>query len=184
MIENLAWLPSVNPPSDGSQTVRKYYVSGYAGTDVDTAKGKETFATYGVLYNRPAALDGCPSGWHLSSDLEWINLEKRLGMILEYEIVDAYRCSGSVGGKLKETGTEHWASPNVAATNSYGFTALPGGYMGEGGQFVQFGTDAWFWATKVGEFACVRNLFNLSDGVYRWCGASHAIGFSVRCIRD
>jgi hypothetical protein len=33
-----------------------------------------------------------------------------------------------VGGLLKEGGTAHWDSPNTAATNASGFTALGGGY--------------------------------------------------------
>jgi uncharacterized protein (TIGR02145 family) len=59
----------------------------------------------------------CPNGWHMPTEKEWLTLIEHLG--------------GPVmaGGKLKESGTAHWLSPNNGATNETGFTALPGGYV-------------------------------------------------------
>nr|MBC8213906.1 fibrobacter succinogenes major paralogous domain-containing protein [Candidatus Neomarinimicrobiota bacterium] len=74
--------------------------------------------TYGYLYNWYAVDDRrniAPEGWHIPSDQEWQILVDFLG-----ESVAA--------GKMQETGTEHWDSPNSSATNESGFTALPGGY--------------------------------------------------------
>jgi uncharacterized protein (TIGR02145 family) len=76
-------------------------------------------ATYGALYNWFTVSTGklCPAGWHVPSDAEWTTLYGYLGG------------AGVAGGKLKETGTTHWISPNTGATNSSGFTALPGGTL-------------------------------------------------------
>jgi hypothetical protein len=37
-----------------------------------------------------------------------------------------------VGDKMKQVGTTHWVGNNNRATNSSGFTALPGGYRDSG----------------------------------------------------
>lgn len=75
MKKNLAYLPSVNTPGDGSGTVPKYYVYGNAGTDVEAAKALKTYQNGGVLYNWPAAMASAPDGFHLPSDAELNELE-------------------------------------------------------------------------------------------------------------
>ena len=73
--------------------------------------------TYGALYTVVAIVTDklCPVGWHVPSVSEWKELTAYLGG------------DDIAGGKLKETGTTHWDSPNTGATNESGFTALPGG---------------------------------------------------------
>lgn len=70
-------------------------------------------SVYGALYNWFAVKTCklCPSGWHVPTDAEWTILENHLGGI------------SVAGGKMKETGTEHWFAPNTDATNESGFTA-------------------------------------------------------------
>ncbi|MCX6256923.1 MAG: fibrobacter succinogenes major paralogous domain-containing protein [Bacteroidia bacterium] len=85
-----------------------------------------TNATAGSSHN-PSGIPGvCPSGWHLPSDDEWMQLEIFLGMNSSDAAGFGYR-GLQTGGKMKETGTGHWNSPNTGANNSSEFSALPGG---------------------------------------------------------
>ena len=81
--------------------------------------------TYGALCNWHAVNTEklCPTGWHVPSDDEWTVLTDYLEEI-------------TAGGKLKETGTSHWKSPNTGATNETGFSALPAGIRNFQGYFL------------------------------------------------
>jgi uncharacterized protein (TIGR02145 family) len=175
MAENLAYLPSVNMVADGSEDALGYYyyVYGYDGTNVAEAKATDNYATYGVLYNWTAAMNACPDGWHLPSDAEWTELTDYLGG------------ESVAGGKLKETGTTHWASPNTGATNETGFTALPGGYRTNNGTFGVIGyLGHWWSATEYNDtYAWYRLMYYNNSNVYRSYYYKE-VGFSVRCLRD
>jgi len=187
MAENLKYLPSVDGPETGSQTTPHYYVYGYNGTNVTDAKATANYNTYGVLYNWPAAMNGaassttnpsgvqgvCPDGWHVPSDAEWTELTDYLGG------------TSDAGGKLKETGTTHWASPNTGATNETGFTALPGGGRDTDGGFDGISYGGGWWSSTEGDTysAWFRYLFYDSSNVYRYYNFK-SMGFSVRCLRD
>ena len=174
MTENLAYLPSVVGPGTGSNSTAYYYVYGYDGSDVATAKATDNYSTYGVLYNWTAAQSACPSGWHLPSDAEWTTLTDYLGG------------ESVAGGKLKEAGESHWDSPNTGATNSSGFTALPGGYRRfDGGFFYGIGLYGLWWSSTESPArpAWYRYLYYDSSAVGRHDTYKEA-GFSVRCLRD
>jgi len=187
MAKNLSYLPSVSPSSAGSETTPYYYVYDYQGTDVNAAKATTNFQTYGVLYNWPAAMAGsassnsvpsgvqgvCPAGWHLPSDAEWTVLTDHLGGL------------SIAGGKMKETGTTHWNSPNTGATNISGFTALAGGRRHATGNFYDNGLNAFFWSSAQydSSYAWYRYLYYGNGDVPR-NGSSKELGFSVRCLKD
>lgn len=173
MAENLAYLPSVVGHGTGSTTTSYYYVYGYDGTSVSAAMATANYTTYGVLYNWPAAVNACPSGWHLPGDAEWTQLTTYLGG------------ESVAGGKLKEAGTSHWNSPNIDATNETGFTALPGGVRVNYGAFEGIGVLGYWWSTSED---------NATNAWYRYMGNDYSgvsrdfmnkeLGFSVRCLRD
>ena len=71
MAENLAYLPTVSSKIEWSETSPTYNVYGYQGTSISDAKTTDNFATYGGLYNWPAAVTACPDGWYLPSDEDW-----------------------------------------------------------------------------------------------------------------
>lgn len=170
MAENLAWLPSVSPRTVGSLTQNYYYVYGYEGTDVAAAKLTENYTVYGVLYNWTAAKTACPPGWHLPSEAEWTILKDFLG-------TDA-------GGKMKETGTTHWQSPNTGATNESLFSGRPAGYREYHGNWGGIGQYGYFWSTDPDwQSAGVARLsYNLAD--LRITGMDKASGISVRCLKN
>lgn len=184
MAENLAYLPAVSPPTSESFSEPIYYVTGYQGTSVIEAKATTNYQTYGVLYNWPAAAEACPAGWHLPTDAEWKQLEIYLGM--SSADVDGTDFRGLVvGGKLKETGTTHWNSPNTAATNETGFTALPAGYRYLDNSFKNFGNNADFWTSteQSSLFVWFRMVNYDHGGIFRDY-KDKPCGFSVRCIKD
>jgi len=154
--------------------------------------------TYGGLYQwdemmqyvTTAGTQGiCPTGWHLPTDAEWMTLEEYLGMCTG----TGSGCSGSTGwrgtdegGKLKETGTTHWASPNTGATNSSGFTALPGGDRDNtGGAFYSLMVNAFFWSSSENGTSAWNRILNYNLAQVARINISwKTTGFSVRCVRD
>jgi uncharacterized protein (TIGR02145 family) len=131
----------------------------------------------------------CPDGWHIPTINEW---NKLVDTILGSHFV--------AGGKLKETGTVHWVSPNEGATNETGFTALPGGEMGRDdiynpnpfdNIFGGLGTVANFWSsTIVFEYPEVKEKCCMEYWISN-SGTGIGPGFqpfffaeSLRCIKD
>ena len=134
---------------------------------------------YGKLYNFYAVNDPrglAPSGWHIPTDTEWSSLEVCLGG------------SSIAGGKMKEIGFTHWNSfPLETASNSSGFSALPGGYRSPNGgsTFLWKGTLGYWWSSSSAGITSGygRSLFYGNTEVGRNSGINE-YGFSVRCIKD
>jgi uncharacterized protein (TIGR02145 family) len=131
---------------------------------------------YGKLYNWYAVTDPrgiAPPGWHIPTTQEWDALSTCLG-------------GNTVsGGAIKEAGINHWLFPNTGATNSSGFTALPGNYRDPSGYFSVEGIYAFFWSA---------NEYNSTDAFgrrarydnttfYLTSGVKYG-GHSIRCIKD
>jgi uncharacterized protein (TIGR02145 family) len=137
-------------------------------------------AVYGKLYNWHAVTDPrglAPVGYHVPTEAEWQTLiETCLGGAI------------IAGGKMKETGFVHWDSPNTGATNSSGFTGLPGGYKDKNAAsaFEYLRTVGFWWSSSLGTSSTyawyARAYYNSDDALITQ--QTQEAGMSVRLIKD
>jgi len=159
----------------------------YYGAFCEYNNNLDYVETYGRLYNWYAVDDSrsiAPEGWHVPTDDDWKQLEMYLGMSQDRADTTGWRGTDE-GGKLKESGTTHWTSPNEGATNESGFTALPGGYRGPLGGYYSMGLFGGFWSST--------NRYPI-DMLHRGLSYNHSQvirddidrrhGLSIRCVRD
>jgi uncharacterized protein (TIGR02145 family) len=140
---------------------------------------------YGGLYKwnemmeystSPGVQGICPINWHLPTYEEWTLLTSFLGDV------------GIAGGKMKATGTIEagtglWFAPNAGATNSSGFTALPGDRYN--GSFNNLGGYASFWSSSEVDMnnAWDQLLYYIYSETFRNTDFK-GYGFSVRCVKN
>ena len=132
MVENLKTTKYSNGDLIGTTTPATFDISAEAAPKYQWAYAgfEDNVFRYGRLYTWWAVTDirgVCPTGWHVPTEDDWTALTTYLGG------------EDVAGGKLKEAGTTHWWAPNEGATNSSGFTALPGGDRYDNGSFDGFG---------------------------------------------
>jgi uncharacterized protein (TIGR02145 family) len=133
-------------------------------------------STYGKLYNGYAVNDSrniCPIGFRVPTRADFTSLNTFLG-------------NATAGGKLKEAGTIHWNGPNKGATNSSGFTGLPGGYMGDAGVSSLIQDQGYFWTSSSsnGSTNYIRFLRHTDDNFTESTAFALEGGVSVRCIKQ
>ncbi len=161
---------------------------------------------YGALYTLRAATNGvpsgnqiqgvCPTGWHLPTNDEWIQLK-------DYLIANGYNWDGSASGNKCAkslasqnewiySSTEGAIGNTNAPNNTSGFNALPSGYRDaydRGGEFYPetIGGQARFWSWDP------KNGLSLPNDIVRLYNTLQKIeitdgygidGLSVRCIKD
>ena len=127
---------------------------------------------YSRLYNCYAVNDPrglAPVGWHIPSLDEWKTTFTYFGGEL------------AAGGSLKSTSL--WQSPNLGATNSSGFSALPGGRRL--GAFIYLTQAGWFWTTTASS-PTARYAIALScdSTIAQTIAYGMQNGFSIRCVKD
>ena len=140
--------------------------------------------TYGYLYNWVAVHDNrhiAPEGWHVPSYSEWRKLEMFLGMS-EAESKDDWWRGTTEGSKLKSRSGWH---NEGNGTDEVGFTALPAGYRGTGGNFENLGRNTSFWTATQGieSTALIRKLDWDRSDIFS-IDTNKRYGYSVRLVKD
>lgn len=137
-------------------------------------------AKYGALYNWSVigandvnSKNVCPTGWHVSRDVDWTDLVNYLG---GEEVA---------GGKLKEAGISNWETPNIDGSNSSLFTALPGGLRTSDGDFYWLKNRGYWWtATEQNGPDARYRYVKFDSGKIDWSFDYKRMGMSIRCVKD
>jgi len=129
---------------------------------------------HGYLYNGHSVVDAdfAPTDWRVPTKSD-------------YDILVSYLGGLSVaGGKIKETGTSNWDSPNTGATNSSGFTALPAGLRDGLGRFFYINERTNFWSQtpEAGSYLYNYQLDYNSAAITTPIGHNSDVGYSVRLV--
>ncbi len=153
---------------------------------------------YGGLYSWDEAMaydttEGaqgiCPDDWHIPTDAEWNELVVSFGG--SWQVINPWLSIDTIaGGYMKETSFNHWTDPNTGATNSSGFTALPGGmWVKDGGSYYcNINLNANFYTSK--RYFNSQNWtgYTLSFehiSTWIWRGMTdNRDALSIRCIHD
>jgi uncharacterized protein (TIGR02145 family) len=135
---------------------------------------KSNARKYGKLYNWEIAKNLSPEGWHIPSYDEWLELK-------DYIRDQGYK-SMKEGKALKsEVGWDEFEDQTVMGTDEFGFAALPGGYRGRDGQFMDLGRKGYWWTST----NYVNNCILSSENAYLTLSFYDSTdAFSIRCIKD
>ena len=140
--------------------------------DGDACDVDWSLSEYGRLYNYYAVDDLrglCPSGWHVPSDNEWVEMIELLGGF------------AVAGGKLKTTYGYMGDSPG---TNESGFNGLASGERQADGNFYGAGGGSnWYSSYSNGPIAKSYGVASHVESV-SVVTQVFRVGFSVRCIQD
>jgi uncharacterized protein (TIGR02145 family) len=159
----------------------------------DSTANPSNLISYGYLYNWYAAkgiiTDGgtstkniCPTGWHVPTDSDWNKLVKSIDSDADTTGINT---QSSTAGTLMKKNDALWTYNT--GTNTSGFSALPGGYRTDGGNFSVIKSLAFFWSAAEEDIntAWGRTLYGYNDKVNRVTYFYYkSLGLSVRCLKD
>jgi uncharacterized protein (TIGR02145 family) len=119
----------------------------------------------------------CPAGWHIPSDAEWTALTDYVG-------------SSTAGTKLKAKSGWNSCGPSGSGSSyscedTYGFSALPGGYGNSSGGFFNVGYYGNWWSAT--EYSASNAYSRYMDYYNSNVGRSSydkSYLYSVRCAQD
>jgi len=121
---------------------------------------------YGRMYTWDAAINACPSGWHLPTDEKWREMAKKYGGASD-DVAD---------GGLS-------AYQALLKGVSTGFDGLLGGYRHSGGDFLYIDSDGQYWTRTESNTLSGMTYRFFSKKLLRG-STNKALGISCRCVQD
>lgn len=156
----------------------KSYLAGYCYFEPQ----KKDWEKLGLLYNWYAASNSnniAPKGWRVPSEQDWQILLDELGYYWAKPEPTAHKLMGK--------GVEYWEAPNLA-TNTTGFSVLPGGIREENGSYWGEGVRAAYWAsTDYSNYSgdALWFVHNHTDEDEVSLTISNKMkGLSIRCVKE
>ena len=141
-----------------------------------------TLSNFGLVYNEYAVSDSrklCPTGWHGSTDEDWIILEVALGMSVSEAGSTGGR--GEIGYLLKSE--ELWCGDN-SGEGGAGLQLRPAGAIYDDCGYSLFAWEqGYFWSSSEAGPSYFRRLQAGFDEIDRYPGNQSNM-LSVRCIKD
>ena len=143
---------------------------------------------FGAYYTWEEAVAACPSGWHLPSDAEWVELLKESGAPAGMQPLES---SPAGAGKLMVkgffNGSEMWSYYRGVNITDASISVLPVGYAminEDAWEFIGYQEYAVFWtADEYSGQGVYRYIYKENDNVYVGSADKKAFAASVRCVR-
>lgn len=161
-----------------------YACSHGEGVGFDPCNETDALENFGRLYNAYSVIDSrglCPSGWHVPSDSDWMDLEIGLGMTEAQAQGTGGR--GTIQGTILKS-TYGWHGGG-GGTDNYGFTIRSSGGRFWFGGFDGAGPNGYYWSTSEtaeGNVWIRRFMWDSSQIVRS--SYPKPTGFAVRCVID
>ena len=114
----------------------------------------------------------CPEGWHVPTKDEYTVLSTFLGG------------TSVAGGKLKETGTEHWSNTNSVCDNASGFIARGNGLRYTSGIYGLIKRYSYTWSSTTNSNQAYYRRLKHNTTNFKEFSINKNYGFSVRCLED
>ena len=137
---------------------------------------ESTYRDYGMLYN-----------WYAIEKINaaYARLGFRVPTQSDFTTLITHLGGTSVaGGKMKESGTTHWSSPNTGADNSSGFTGLGGGRRNTGnGIFELIGQYSIFWTSTLSSNQGICKYLAYNNSALTETPQAKTYGNKIRLIK-
>ena len=158
-------------------------------------------ATFGLLYNWPAAMKNaasssanpsgvqgaCPNGWHIPSVSEWTQLINYVSSDIQYwcgsESTYIAKSIASVSGWTSTSTTTCAISNDVSANDLVGLSIVPAG--GYNGNYFDFGLEAEIWSSTENSSGSAHG-YNLKHYNAYVIKSTYGVynAYAVRCLKD